>query len=308
MKKITISLSCYNEEEALPLLMTRLYSSIAQLPYEFEFIFTDNCSTDNTLDILRALSKNDNRIKVLVNRRNYGIDGRSARNTLRYVSCDALITLATDGHDPPEFIPEMVKYWEQGCKVICCQKVASQGGRIKFAFRSLYYKIIKLLSDVPQSEHISGMSLIDREVLNEYVKTDFDFYFRFALADMGYDVKIIPYVQPNRIGGRSSYNIWRWFSFAINSMVATSVAPLRILTFLGIISSIIAFMLGVLYLSLKLLFWHSFSAGMAPILIGMLFIGSLQLFFLGIIGEYIAVILRKVTKRPDVLLKETINI
>ena len=307
-KKITISMPCYNEMENIPILMDRLTPVIDSLSYDVEVVFTDNCSTDGTVDVLRKYAEKDRRIKVLVNRRNYGITGRSGMNSRRYYTGDAIISMASDLQDPPEMIPDFIKYWEQGYKVVCGKKTGSKEGRIKYAFRSLYYRILKSLSTTPQYEHISGISLYDREVMNELLKIDYDFYFRFAIADMGYEVKMIPYQQQKRVHGKSSYNLLRYFSFAITSMVTTSTAPLRFMTISGMFCGFISFMLGIIYLIYKLIYWQRFQAGSAPLLIGFFFIGSVLLFSIGLLGEYIAVILRKVTHEPDVLLKETINI
>ena len=143
--------------------------------------------------------------------------------------------------------------------------------------------------------------------MDAYAKADYDYGFRFALADMGYEVKLIQYEQHSRRSGKSSYNIWRYLSFAINSMVSTSIAPLRMMTILGVLMSALSFLIGSIYLVLKIVYWHNFQAGMAPILIGMFFLGSLQLLFMGVLGEYVGVILHKVTKRPDVIVSEKIN-
>lgn len=278
------------------------------LPYDYEILFTDNCSTDGTRETLRSLAKNDKHIKVLMNSRNYGTDGRSFRNSYRYVSGDAIITIACDFQEPPELIPEFIKYWEDGYKVVCGQKIGSQEGKMKYACRSLFYKIIKIMSETPQYEHISGIVLQDREVLEEYLRSDYDLSFRFAIADMGYDVKLIQYEQRKRKSGKSSYTIWRSLTYAINSLIATSVAPLRLMTLTGFLLSVLSFIVGLVYLILKLLIWQRFQAGMAPILIGMFFLGAIQLFCLGIIGEYIGVLLRKVTRMPNIILSEKINI
>lgn len=278
------------------------------LPYDYELFFVDNCSTDGTKEILRSVAEKDKHIKVLMNSRNYGTDGRSSRNAFQYVSGDVLIMIACDFQEPPELIPEFVKYWEQGYKVVYGQKTSSQEGKFKYACRSLFYKIIKGLSETPQYEHISGIVLQDREVLEEYLKSDYDISFRFAVADMGYEIKMIQYEQRKRLSGKSSYNIWRSLTFAINSMIATSVAPLRLMTVIGVLLSVLSFIVGVVYLVMKLLVWDRFQAGMAPVLIGMFFLGSVQLFCMGIIGEYIGVILRKVTRQPDVILSEKINV
>ena len=276
--------------------------------YDYEILFTDNCSTDGTRDHLRRLAEQDKRIKVLMNSRNYGIDGRSGRNTLKYVSGDAIIGIPCDFQEPPERIPEFLYWWEQGYKVVCGKKTSSKEGIIKYHLRDLFYRIIRSMSDTPQYSHISGITLMDREVLTEWLKTDYDYRFRFALADMGYETKLIEYEQQVRRSGKSSYNVWRYLSFAIDSMVATSRFPIRCMTVSGAIMSMISFIFGIIYLIYKLKYWTRFTAGTAPILIGLFFFGSILLFFLGIIGEYIGTILRKVTHRPDVILSETINI
>lgn len=309
-KMISICVPCYNEVGNVRPMAETLTEIMGRLPYEYEIIFTDNCSTDGTREILREIAAADKHIKVLMNSRNYGMDGRSLRNTLSYINrdADAMLGIVCDFQEPPELIPEFIKYWEQGYKAVYGQKTGSKEGKIKYACRHLFYRIIQTFSETPQYEHTSGLSLIDRTVLNEYLKSDYDIAFRYALADMGYEVKLIRYEQQARRSGKSSYNIWRYLTFAINSMVGTSNAPLRLMTVTGFILSVVSMIIGVVYLILKLFFWHRFQAGTAPILIGMFFLGSVQLFFLGILGEYIGVILRKVTKMPDVILSDAINI
>lgn len=307
-KKISIIVPCYNEAGNVKPMADTLTEIMEKLPYNYEIIITDNCSTDGTKEILRSLAAQDQRIKVLMNNRNYGISGRSGKNAGKYASGDVYISIACDFQEPPELIPEFIKYWEQGYKVVCGQKTGSEEGRLKYAFRSIYYKLIKALSDTPQYEHMSGILLYDIEVVRELGKYDDDVDFRFAVADMGYEVKLIQYKQRERRSGKSSYNVWRYLSYAISSMINTSTAPLRLMTVAGFLMSVVSFIVGLIYLVAKLLFWYNFQAGMAPILIGMFFLGSVQLFFLGIIGEYIGAILRKVSKIPDAILSEKINV
>ncbi len=307
MKKISISVPCYNEVGNVREMAETLTVIMRELPYEYEIVFTDNCSTDGTVDILRELARADKRIKVLCNSRNYGTDGRSARNTEQYLCGDVVIHIACDFQEPPELLPEFIHYWEQGYPVVCGQKTGSKEGRLRYSCRSFFYKVIRMLSDTPQYEHISGIVLYDRAVMRAYEKADYDINFRFLLADMGYPVKLIQYEQQERKSGRSSYNVWRYLSFAIDSMISTSAAPLRIMTVLGVWMSAASFLIGLVYLGWKLVYWNHFQAGTAPVLIGMFFLGSVQLLFMGILGEYIGVVLRKVTKRPDVMLREKIN-
>lgn len=307
MKKLSIMVPCYNEEGNVRQMAKTLVDIMEPLNYQYEIIFTDNCSKDNTRNILRELAAQNKQIKVLLNNRNYGMDGRSARNSQKYASGDAIIGIACDFQEPPELIPEFIKYWEQGYKVVAGQKTASKEGKIKYFLRHMYYKIMNVFSEVPQYDHMSGIVLYDREILEEILKVDDDIILRNALADMGYDVKLIQYVQENRRSGKSSFNVWRYLSFALNSLVNTSTAPLRLMTVSGFCMAVVSFLMGVFYLIMKLTVWYRFSAGMAPVLIGMLFLGSVQLLFMGVLGEYIGVILRKVSRRPDVILREKIN-
>jgi len=308
MKLISICIPCYNEEKNIPILLEQIFASINDLKYDFEIIFTDNDSSDGTVEVLSKFAEADSRVKVLVNNRNYGIDGRSGRNTFKYVNGEAVICMAADCQDPPELIPKFLEYWEQGYKVVCGQKEGSEEGIIKYKLRSIYYNIIARLSEIPQIKHISGITLLDKEVINEWLKTDYDYYLRFALADMGYDIKLVPYIQRARKNGKSSYNMWKSLTFAINSMVTTSTTPIRMITILGLLLAIATFLIGVVYLIMKMVYWHAYPAGTAPILIGMFFLGAIQLFMLGIIGEYIGIILKKVTRQPNVIIKKKINI
>lgn len=308
MKKISVFIPCYNEEGNVREMAETLTNIFAKLEYEYELLFVDNCSKDNTKLILREIAEDDKRIKVLFNNRNYGTDGRSAFNAFKYITGDVLISIACDFQEPPELIPEFISNWESGYKVVCGQKTGSKEGVVKFACRSLYYSLLNTFSEVPLYKHISGIVLIDREVLDNYIKSDYDYELRFAISDMGYDVKLIPYKQQDRKSGKSSYNVWRYLSFAIRSMVTSSNTPIRLMTIVGVIFSIIAFLVGVVYLIYKLIFWDSFDAGMAPVMIGMFFLGAVQIMFLGIIGEYIGIILKKVSNRPDVVLEDTINV
>ena len=308
MKKISVFIPCYNEEKNVKDMAEALTNVFGPLSYDYELVFVDNCSQDNTKSILKEIAANDKRIKVLFNNRNYGTDGRSAFNAFNYITGDALISIACDFQEPPELIPEFIANWEKGYKVVCGQKTGSKEGILKYACRSFYYNLLNAFSEVPLYKHISGIVLIDREVLENYKKSDYDYELRFALADMGYDVKLLPYTQQKRKAGKSSYNVWRYLSFAIRSMVTTSNVPIRLMTIVGVIASFLAFVVGMAYLIYKLIFWDSFDAGMAPVMIGMFFLGAVQIMFLGIIGEYVGIILKKVSNRPDVVLEETINV
>lgn len=308
MKKISISIICFNEEKNVEL-MYKCVKSIMDKKndYCYEIIFADNASTDKTPEILRELSALDKNVKVILNMKNVG-PTRSSKNALFHASGDAVISVACDFQEPPEMILEFIKEWEKGNLIIWGQKVKSKENKIKFFLRKLYYKIIKFLSENPQYEQVTGFGLMDRRIIEQMKALDErTMTFRHVVGELGYPVVLVPYTQNKRRAGKSSYNLYRYFNHAITTMVYTSKLPLRLATIMGTIASAISFFIGIIYLVLKLLNWDNFVAGMAPMVIGFFFVGSIQLLFIGIIGEYIGVILEKVTKRPLVVEKETFN-
>lgn len=308
--KFSINIPCYNEVGNVRAMAETIIGIMDKQGYPYQVFFIDNCSTDGTQDVLRELAAEYKQVKVIMNMRNYGvIDGRSFANAEKYKGeHDVAISIPCDFQESPELIPEFIHWWEQGYKVVCGQKTSSKEGKIKYGLRQIYYKIIQAGTEVQQYSNLSGILLIDRTVGKSLGPCDKDIDIRFKLADSGIPVKLIQYQQQARRSGKSSYNVWRYLSFAINSLVNTSTKPLRIITVIGFIMSFLSFCAGIVYLILKLVLWYNFSAGVAPMLIGMLFMGSVQLFFLGMIGEYIGVILRKMTKLPNVVLSEKLNI
>lgn len=306
MKKISFVIACYNEVGNIEELVNRIINAMSRESYKYEIIFADNASSDGTQDILRKLANKNKQIKIILNNRNYG-PTKSPRNALRHASGDVVIGLAADLQDPPELIPQFIREWEKGYKLVYGQKLSSDEGIVKHSLRSLYYNIIDFFSEIPQYKHLSGITLHDKGVLDEMLNADPDIPFRYLIAEMGYPVKLIPYKQNKRKSGKSSYNINRYFNFAINSLISTSTIPLRIATICGCFMVAICFIIGLIYLIMKLRNWDQFSAGTAPMLIGVFFLGSVQILFIGLIGEYIGAILKKLTKQMPVIEKELIN-
>ena len=308
MHKLSIIVACFNEVGNVEELVSRIRKVMEnEKNYEYEIIFTDNDSTDGTQDILRKLASEDSRIKVILNNKNYG-PMRSPKNALKYVTGDVVILIASDLQDPPELIATYLRAWEDGYKLVYGQKVASDEGIIKYGLRSLFYNIINLFADNKQYKHISGMWLNDREAVDILVQSDEDVEYRYLLPELGMPIKFIQYKQEKRKSGRSSYNFKKYLGFAMESMVSTTTAPLRVLTFFGLIVAILSFIIGVVYLIYKLIFWNEFSVGTTPLLLGMFFFGSVQLVFIGLIGEYVGAILRKVSYKVPVMEKELINL
>lgn len=308
MKKISICVPCYNEEKNIEDAYERItYVMKGLVRYEYEIIFADNASTDSSAEILRQLAGQDKRVKVIFNYRNYG-PTRSGKNVTFRATGDAVIGVPCDLQEPPEMIPQFVEEWEKGNLIVWGQKTKSKENPIKYFLRSIYYKIIKNFSDVPQYEQTTAFGITDRTVY-DLVKelNEPDMAIRHLVAELGYPVKLIPYTQERRKKGKSSYNIWRYLDFALNSLVSTSKVPLRLTTIFGAICSAISFLMGIIYLIYKLIRWDTFSAGMAPLIIAVFFLASVQIFSIGMIGEYVGVILTKVTKRPLVLERECLN-
>ncbi len=308
MKHISVMTPCYNEEGNVENIYHAVRNEFGKLPqYTYEHIFIDNYSTDRTRQILRKLAAQDKNVKVIFNARNFG-PNRSGSYGMLQGSGDALICIVCDMQDPPEMIPSFLEKWEEGYKVVLGQKKKSKENILMFQVRKLYYKVMDWLSDTPQYEGVTGYGLFDREVLETIGwMDDPDPYIRGLVPELGYKTYLLAYTQNRREFGKSSYNFNRYFDFAVTGLTHVSKKPLRIATLAGFAMSGLSFLIALVYLVLKLLFWYEFTMGTAPILIGMFMLGSIQLAFIGVIGEYVGAILTRVTKRPMVVEEERIN-
>ena len=309
MKKISIIIPCYNEEENIE----AMYGALKNLfdteltSYDYEFIFIDNDSRDKSREILRELCKKDNKLKAIFNAKNFG-QFNSPYYAMLQSSGDATILMAADFQDPIEMIPKYVSAWEEGYKIAIGIKKASKENVLMYKLRTLYYKMIKKLSDVEQIEHFTGFGLYDKAFIEVMRKLDDPTPFlRGIVAELGFKRKEIAYEQPKRRAGITSNNLYRLYDAAMLSITSYTKLGLRLATPIGAMSGAFSFFVAIISLMLKLLYWDRFPAGMAPILIGMLFLGSIQIFFIGMIGEYILTINQRVMKRPLVVEEERIN-
>jgi glycosyltransferase involved in cell wall biosynthesis len=306
-KKISIVTPCFNEEENLEELHARICTAMSGLPYDYEHIVIDNASTDHSLEILRKLASQDKHVKVIVNTRNFG-HIRSPYHALLQASGDAVIGMASDLQDPPERLTEFIRKWEEGYKVVIGVKKTSQEPGIFFFLRSLYYRTLRKLSDVPLIDNFTGFGLYDRQVIDILRNLNDPYpYFRGLIADLGFERAQIEFEQPRRKRGISKNNFYTLYDMAMLGVTGYTKVPLRVATRFGFLASLTSFVIGLIYLIYKLLFWFQFSLGSAPIVIGLFFIGSVQLFFLGIVGEYIGAIYTQIMKHPLVIEKERIN-
>jgi polyisoprenyl-phosphate glycosyltransferase len=308
-KKISVVTGCFNEEDNILELYNQVTAVFTDLgnKYAYEIIISDNASTDQTPKILRELAAKDKKVKVIFNARNFGAD-RSGYNVILQGHGDAVIPIVSDLQDPPALIKDFIEKWEQGYKVVMAIKSHSDESRVIYAFRTLYYKILASLSEVKLVPHFTGFGLYDKQVIDILRSlNDPHPYFRGLISDIGFEPAIIEYTQPARKHGISKNNILNLYEEAMLGITSYTKLPLRIATILGFIMALISFLVGMFYLIYKLLFWSSFSVGIAPVAIGLFFFASIQLIFLGILGEYISTIYVHVLKRPLVYEKERLN-
>ena len=309
MKKISVLIPCYNEAENVGPI-SRAVTEILEkeLPqYDYELVFIDNDSTDGTRDIIRGLCADNPRIKAILNARNFG-QFNSPYYGMLQVTGDCVIEMVADFQDPVEMIPKYIHEWEKGYKIVIGIKTSSKENRLMYWLRSCYYKTIKKLSDVEQIEHFTGSGLYDREFIEVLRNLDDPTPFlRGIVAELGYRRKEIPYEQPRRRAGKTHNNFYRLYDAAMLSVTSYTKAGLRLATIFGSICAVVSMLIAMVYLVMKLIWWDRFPAGMAPMLIGMLFLGSVQLFSIGFLGEYIMSINQRVMKRPLVIEEERIN-
>lgn len=307
MKTISIVTPCYNEEENIEDLYECIQNAMQGLGYEYEHIFIDNASSDGTIKLLRNLAAQDKRVKAIFNTRNFG-HIRSPYYGLLQATGDAVIIMASDLQDPPERIPDFIHKWEEGYKVVIGVKTKSQESGLFYLLRTAYYRVLHNLSDVELIEHFTGFGIYDRQVIDILRKIDDPYpYFRGLIADIGFPIARIPFTQPRRKRGITKNNFYTLYDMAMLGMTSYTKIPLRIAAMFGFISAGLSFLVGLAYLIYKLIFWQQFSVGLAPAVIGLFFLGSVQLFFLGIVGEYIGLIYTLAIRRPLVIEKERIN-
>ena len=306
--KISAVVPCYNEEENIEesyQLLTDIFSKIPE--YDYELIFADNDSTDSSEKIMRRIAAEDKHFKVILNSRNFGPECNTV-NAMYAASGDAVVLVMADRQDPYELIPEFIKKWEEGYKVVWGQKTASKESFIMYSIRSLYYKIIKQFSSVQQYSHVIGYGIYDKSVIETVKKLrDPNPILRNVIPNLGCKPALISYRQEKRKKGKTSYSFFSYFDTALNSLINTSKAPMKIMVHSGILFGILSFLTGLVYLIYKIIFWNTFSAGIAPLVILLAFFVSIQVFFLGIIGEYLLAVLERVSFYKNVIEKERIN-
>lgn len=310
-KHISVLTPCYNEKDNVGPLAKAVAKVFEKLPqYTYEHIFIDNDSTDSTVEVLRGISKLDHNIKVILNARNFG-HIRSPFYGMLQCKGDAVISLVSDFQDPPELIGEFLKKWEEGFKIVIGIKNQSRENPLMFAVRKFFYNLLSKASEGSGEspvKNFTGFGLYDQQFISVLRTLEDPYpYFRGLITELGFNRFEIPYTQPQRASGKTKNNFFTLYDMAMLGFTNHSKLPLRLSAFIGFFSAILSFLVALGYFIYKLIFWDNFQVGMAPLVIGVFFFSSVQLFFIGIIGEYIGAIHTQIRKRPLVIEKERIN-
>lgn len=308
-KKISVVIPTYNEEANVAALSKAITEVMERdlRNYDYEILFIDNHSKDNTQAILRGLCANNKKIKAIFNAKNFG-QARSPVYGMKQAYGDCVVRMCADFQDPVDMIPKFVKEWENGHKIVIGVKKASQERKIMYKIRGLYYKLIQKITDIDHIEQFTGFGLYDKKFVDVVRELHDPMpYLRGIIAELGFDYKAIPYTQPKRRAGKSKNNFYSLYDYAMIGITSYSKVVMRLATFAGFIIGGLSLVAAIVYLVLKLMYWDRFSAGIAPMVIGMFFLGSLQLFFIGFLGEYVLSINTRVLDRPLVVEEERLN-
>jgi len=309
MKTISIVTPCFNEEGNVREVYERVRDLMLRLgKYRYEHIFIDNASRDTTFTVLSEIASADSNVKVIRNARNFG-HVRSPMHALLQTLGDAVIVLMSDLQDPPEVLAQLIEQWEKGVPIVIAVKHQSHESAPMFLVRKLFYRLVHHISDdIETYENFTGFGLYDRQVIDLVRQFGDPYpYFRGMIAEIGLPHTEVQYEQQRRKSGKSKNNFYTLYDLAMLGITKLSKVPLRLVTFSGFAGSLLSMLGGIAYFAYKLLFWHQFTLGIAPIAIGMFFLGSLQLLFMGIIGEYIGNIHTQVHNRPLVVERERLN-
>lgn len=307
-KHISLVAPCYNEKDNIPELFDRVRAAMSAFPqYTWDLLLIDNSSTDGTIEVIREMSKRHAELRAIINARNFG-HIRSPHHALCQTDADATIFLASDLQDPPELIPDFIRKWEHGAKIVVAVKQQEESSFVIKYVRKFYYRLLDRLADVPVIKDFTGFGLYDRVVMDALKTMNDPYpYFRGMLSEIGYSIETIPFFKPMRKRGLTKNNFYSLYDMAMLGITSHSKVPLRLATLAGFTLSAFSLLVSVVYLVMKLIYWDRFTAGMAPVLIGVFFFLSVQLFFIGLLGEYVGWIFTHVKNRPHVFERERIG-
>ena len=305
--KISIVTPTYNELDNISKIYDEIKNKFKEINCEYEHIIIDNNSSDGTIDKIKDLAKNDKNLKIIINSKNYG-HIRSPFHGLLQSSGDATILMAADFQDPIDMIDKYIDEWKKGNKIILGEKITSEENKIKFSLRKLFYNFLNYLSEFELTKNTTGSGIFDKSVIEKLKQINDPYpYFRGLINEIGIEIKTIKFDQPQREYGVTKNNFSTLYDIAMLGIVKHSRKPLRFMVLIGFLSSAISLMVALFYFIYKLLFWDSFSLGLAPIIIGIFIVSSIQITLLGLVGEYIGIILLHQRNLPLVIEKERIN-
>ena len=307
MIKISIVTPTFNEEENIQKLCLGIKVQMDQLSIDYEHIVIDNSSTDKTIDILKEICSKDKRVKVIINTKNFG-HIKSPFHGILQSTGDACILLASDFQDPLDLIPIYIKKWQNGSKIVLGKKITSEENSLIFSIRKFFYKFLNKISETKLTENTTGSGIFDKSIISQLKKINDPYpYLRGLLNELSEEIDIIEFNQPKRLAGVTKNNIFTLYDIGMLGIIKHSRAPLRFVTFLGFVLSFFSLITAFIYFIYKIIFWNSFEVGIAPLVIGIFGFASIQVLLLGIIGEYVGILLIHIRNLPLVIEKERIN-
>jgi glycosyltransferase involved in cell wall biosynthesis len=305
--KISIVTPTFNEIENIEKIYIEIKKKFEEINCDYEHLIIDNNSTDGTIKKIEELAQKDKKLKIIVNAKNYG-HIRSPFYGLLQTNSDATILMASDFQDPVDLIPKYIEEWKAGKKIVLGQKTSSEENKIKYSLRTIYYNFLNKISEFELPLNTTGSGIFDKTIIDKLKKINDPYpYFRGLIAELGEDICTINFKQPLRKSGKTKNNLFTLYDIGMLGVVKHSRKPLRFMTLLGFVSSIVSFLIGIIYFIYKLIFWNSFSLGIAPIVIGIFIVSSIQITLLGLVGEYIGIILLHQRNMPLVVEKKRIN-
>lgn len=308
MKKITVVTPCFNEKENIEELLARIRRATSGVSgYQFDVIIIDNKSTDGTRDLLKSIAKKDKLVKIILNTRNFG-HIRSPYYGILASDADATVYMASDLQDPPEMIPDFIKFWEAGYKLVLATKPESKGNLLMHKLRRLYYRTLDRISSINVIKDSTGFGLYDKSIIEKLREINDPYPFlRGLVSELGYEAKLIEFEQPRRLKGLSKNNAYTLYDIAMLGIVSHSMVPIRIGGFVGFLIGVLSAITGLVFLILKLVYWDRFPMGSAPLVVGMFFLFGFLLCYMALIGEYVGSIHTYIKNRPIVVEEERIN-
>ena len=307
MTKISIVTPTFNEEENIQKLCSGIKVEMEKLKIAYEHIVIDNCSTDKTIENLKEICLKDKNVKVIINTRNFG-HIKSPFHGILQSSGDACILMASDFQDPIELISTYIQKWQSGSKIVLAKKISSEESNLIFSLRKFFYKFLNRISETRLTENTTGSGIFDKSIINQLKNINDPYpYLRGLLNELSDEIDVVEFNQPKRLSGNTKNNIFTLYDIGMLGIIKHSRAPLRLVTFLGFVLSIFSLLTAFTYFIYKLIFWNSFEVGVAPIIIGIFGFASIQILLLGIIGEYVGILLIHTRNLPLVIEKERIN-